>query len=69
MPVTDLERDTPDRRRWRWCPQAIARENLAIPLRVDDDGLHVAVAQPSDDIRLLLGGTSAGTRSGCRSLP
>jgi type IV pilus assembly protein PilB len=61
MPVTDLRRDTPDRKALALVPEAMARENLAIPIRVDDDGLHVAVAQPSDDIRLLLGGTSGRT--------
>ena len=61
MPVTDLRRDTPDRKALALVPEEMARENLAIPIRVDDDGLHVAVAQPSDDIRLLLGGTSGRT--------
>ena len=27
-------------------------------MHLDDDGLHVAVAQPSDDLRFLLAGTS-----------
>ena len=58
MPVTDLRRDTPDRTALALVPEAIAREHLAIPVRLDDDGLHVAVAQPSDDLRLLLAGTS-----------
>ena len=54
MPVTDLRRDTPTPAALGLVPAATARENLAIPLRVDDDGLHVAVAQPSDDLRFLL---------------
>jgi type IV pilus assembly protein PilB len=58
MPVTDLRRDTPDRPALALVPEAIAREHLAIPVHLDDDGLHVAVAQPSDDLRLLLAGTS-----------
>ncbi|MGA2473899.1 MAG: pilus assembly protein PilB, partial [Acidimicrobiales bacterium] len=58
MPVTDLRRDTPDPEALALVPEAISRENLAIPIRVDDDGLHVAVAQPSDDLRFLLAGTS-----------
>jgi type IV pilus assembly protein PilB len=39
-------------------PADVARENLAIPLHLDDDGLHVAVAQPSDDLRFLLADVS-----------
>jgi len=58
MPVTDLRRDTPDPEALALVPEAISRENLAIPIRVDDDGLHVAVAQPSDELRFLLAGTS-----------
>jgi type IV pilus assembly protein PilB len=58
MPVTDLRRDTPDRAALALVPESIAREHLAIPVRVDQDGLHVAVAQPSDDLRLLLAATS-----------
>ena len=58
MPVSDLRRDTP-------APDALALvsrgdgpENLAIPIRVDDEALHVAVAQPSDDLRFQLAGAS-----------
>ncbi len=54
MPVTDLRRDTPTPQALALVPAEIAREHLVIPLRVDDDGLHVAVAQPSDDLRFLL---------------
>jgi type IV pilus assembly protein PilB len=65
MPVTDLKRDTPEPSALALVPAEVARENLAIPLRVDDDALHVAVAQPSDDLRSC-SPKSAGTRSGCR---
>ena len=58
MPVTDLKRDTPEPSALALVPAEIARENLAIPLRVDDDALHVAVAQPSDDLRFLLSDVS-----------
>ena len=58
MPVTDLRRDTPAPEALSLVPEAMARENLAIPIRVDDDGLHVAVAQPSDDLRFQLAGAS-----------
>ena len=58
MPVTDLRRDTPEKAALALVPEAIAREHLAVPVRVDENGLRVAVAQPSDDLRLLLAGTS-----------
>jgi type IV pilus assembly protein PilB len=58
MPVTDLKRDTPEPSALALVPAEIARENLAIPLRVDDEALHVAVAQPSDDLRFLLSDVS-----------
>jgi type IV pilus assembly protein PilB len=58
MPVTDLRRDTPETEALDLIPEAVARENLAIPIRVDGEGLHVAVAQPSDDLRFQLAGAS-----------
>src|SRR3984957_9093331 len=58
MPVTDLRKDTPEPSALALVPAEVARENLAIPLRVDDDALHVAVAQPSDDLRFLLSDVS-----------
>ena len=58
MPVTDLRRDTPDPAAVALVPEAMAREQMAIPVHVDADGLHVAVAQPSDDLRFLLAETS-----------
>src|ERR1700677_4712818 len=58
MPVTDLRKDTPEPSALALVPADGARDNLAIPIRVDDDGLHVAVAQPSDDLRFLLSDVS-----------
>src|ERR1700722_5538464 len=58
MPVTDLRIDTPEPSALALVPADVARENLAIPLRLDDDGLRVAVAQPSDDLRFLLADVS-----------
>ena len=66
MPVTDLRRDTPRPRRWRSCRRTSPARTSPFRSSLDDDGLHVAVAQPSDDLRFLFGDT-AGTRSGCRS--
>ena len=58
LPVTDLRRDTPDPEALALVPEEVAREHLVIPVHLDDDGLHVAVAQPSDDLRFLLAETS-----------
>ena len=58
MPVTDLRRDTPDPMALALVPEAIAREHLAIPVHLGDDGLRVAVAQPSDELRFLLAATT-----------
>ncbi len=58
MPVTHLRRDAPDPAALALVPEALAREHLAIPVHLDDDGLHVAVAQPSDDLRFLLADAS-----------
>src|SRR6202046_2873648 len=32
----------------------MARQNMAMPISLHDDGLHVAVAEPSDALRFLL---------------
>jgi type IV pilus assembly protein PilB len=54
MPVTHLRRDAPDPAALALVPEKLAREYLAIPVHLDEDGLRVAVAQPSDDLRFLL---------------
>jgi type IV pilus assembly protein PilB len=54
MPVTHLRRDAPDPAALALMPEQLAREHLAIPVHLDGDGLRVAVAQPSDDLRFLL---------------
>jgi type IV pilus assembly protein PilB len=54
MPVTHLRRDAPDPAALALVPEKLAREHLAIPVHIDGDGLRVAVAQPSDDLRFLL---------------
>ncbi|HEY6471707.1 MAG TPA: GspE/PulE family protein [Acidimicrobiales bacterium] len=58
MPVTHLRRDAPDPAALALVPEEIAREHLVIPVHIDGDGLRVAVAQPSDDLRFLLSETS-----------
>ena len=58
LEVTDLRRDVPDPAALAKIPEEIAREYLAIPVRLEDRTLHVAVAQPGDDLRFLLSETS-----------
>ena len=58
MPVTDLNRETPEPSALALVPAEVAHANLAIPLRVDDDGLYVAMAQASDELRFLLSDVS-----------
>ncbi len=58
LDVTDLRRDVPDPAALAMIPEDVAREYLAIPVRLEDRTLHVAVAQPSDDLRFLLSETS-----------
>ncbi len=59
LDVTDLRRDVPDPAALAMIPEDVAREYLAIPVRLEDRTLHVAVAQPSDDLRFLLSETSS----------
>jgi type IV pilus assembly protein PilB len=59
LEVTHLRREAPEPAALALVPEAVARENLVIPVHVDGDVLHVAVAQPSDDLRLLLTEASA----------
>jgi type IV pilus assembly protein PilB len=39
-------------------PEVVARENLVIPIRFGEGGLHVAVAEPSEELSALLARTS-----------
>ena len=54
MPVADLRRYKPDPDALALISEDVARENMAIPISLHDDGLHVAVAEPSDSLRFLL---------------
>jgi type IV pilus assembly protein PilB len=54
MPVTDLRRDNPDPAAIALVPEDVVRQYLAIPIRLDEDGLRVAVSEPSDELRFLL---------------
>ena len=57
--VVNLRRDNVDPDVINLVPEEMARENLAIPVRLQDDGLYVAVAEPSDELRELLAKTTS----------
>ena len=55
MPVVDLRRDNPEPDVLALIPEQVVRQHMAMPIRLDDDGLHVAVSdQPSVAVRALL---------------
>lgn len=54
MPVADLRRYKPDPDALALISEEVARQNMAMPISLHDDGLHVAVAEPSDSLRFLL---------------
>ena len=59
MTATDLRRDNPESAALALVPEEVAREHLAMPIRLDDDGLHIAVSdKPSEELRLVLSETS-----------
>ena len=48
MPVVDLRRDNPEPDVLGLIPEDVVRQHMAVPIHLDDDGLHVAVSdQPS----------------------
>ena len=56
--VVNLRRDNVDPAVMSLIPEAMAREQLAIPVRSEEDALYVAVAEPSDELKTLLSSTS-----------
>ena len=55
MPVVDLRRDNPQPDVMALIPESVVREHMAMPMKLDDDGLQVAVSdQPSVSVRALL---------------
>jgi type IV pilus assembly protein PilB len=56
--VVNLRRDNVDPAVISLIPETMAREQLAIPVRSEEDALYVAVAEPSDELRSLLASTS-----------
>ena len=59
MTATDLRREKPEAAALALIPELVARQYHVMPIRVDDEGLHVAVAdKPTDELRLVLAGTT-----------
>ena len=55
LPFVDLRRDNPEPSAMNLLPEAIVREHLAIPIRLDEDGLQVAIpGEPSAEVQSLL---------------
>ena len=53
-PISDLRTERIDPEALALFDEGVAREYQAVPLRLDQEGLHVAVAEPSDEIRNIL---------------
>lgn len=60
MPVADLMGNSPDAEALALIPESIARSSIAIPLRITDGGLEIAVSDPFDQETLSRLSTSAG---------
>ena len=58
MPVADLRTESPEAEATALVPEEIARQHLAVPIRVASDGLQVAAAEPTDELRFLLAETT-----------
>ncbi len=55
MPVVDLRRENPEPDVLALIPEQVVRQHMAVPIRLDDDGLQVAVSdQPSVSVLALL---------------
>jgi type IV pilus assembly protein PilB len=54
IPVGDLRHDKPQPDALALLPEDVARQHLAIPMRLDADELFIAVTEPSDQLRDLL---------------
>ena len=60
VPVSNLRRENVEADALALIPEAMAREQFAVPIRLSDAGLDVAAAEPSEELRDLLAKT-AGT--------
>jgi len=62
MTVADLRQTTPEPEALALIPDSMAREHFVIPMKLDEVGLHVAMAeQPSAELLTLLGETSGNS--------
>jgi type IV pilus assembly protein PilB len=59
--VANLRRDTFDPAALTLIPESVARETTSFPVRLDDNSLYIAVAEPSDDLRARLSKASGKT--------
>jgi type IV pilus assembly protein PilB len=51
IPMADLRSQNPDPAALALLPEQVARAHLALPVSVNDGSLHVAVAEPTDELR------------------
>ena len=58
MPVSNLRRENVDADALALIPEEMAREQHAVPIRLSDEGLDVAAAEPSEELRDLLAKTA-----------
>jgi len=58
VPVSNLRRENVEQDALDLIPEEVARANMAVPLRLAPDGLDVAVAEPTDELRALLAQTA-----------
>jgi hypothetical protein len=56
--MADLRRDVVDPATLALIPEDIARQHMVFPVRHTDDGLYIAVAEPSLDLRAILSSAS-----------
>ena len=62
MAVADLRQTTPEPQALALIPDSMAREHFVIPIKLDEVGLYVAMAdQPSPELLTLLGQTSGNS--------
>jgi type IV pilus assembly protein PilB len=52
--VANLRRDVVDPLVLTFVPEEVARDHMAFPVRLDEEALYIAVAEPSDELRDLL---------------
>jgi type IV pilus assembly protein PilB len=51
IPFVDLSQQTPSPEAIELLPESVARANVAIPIKVDEEGVTIVVADPNDEIQ------------------